>query len=132
MDHTIVHFEIPADDVEGLTTFYRSLFDWKIQQTDVGVPPGMDYRIVETVPTDDQGVPVRTGVNGAIYGRQEEPAKFTYYIQVESVDEYGKKVADLGGTVTGEKVEVPEIGWVLFVADPEGNAFGLFQPKLPE
>ena len=131
MDHTIVHFEIPADDVEGLTTFYGSLFDWKFAKTEVGVPPGMDYRLVETVPTDENGVPTRNGINGAIYGRQKDE-RFTYYIQVESVDEYGQKVAELGGKVVGEKIEVPEVGWILFVTDPEGNPFGLFQPPVPE
>lgn len=131
MDHTIVHFEIPADDVEGLTKFYGSLFDWNFAKTEVGVPPGMDYRLVETVPTDEKGVPTRNGINGAIYGRQTDE-RFTYYIQVESVDEYGQKLTDLGGKVVGEKTEVPGIGWVLFVADPEGNPFGLFQPMVPE
>ncbi|MFQ5987155.1 MAG: VOC family protein, partial [Thermoplasmata archaeon] len=125
-------FEIPADDVEGMSKFYASLFDWKIAKTEVGVPKGMDYRLVETVPTDEQGLPIRNGVNGAIYGRQDEETKFTYYIQVESVEEYGRKVTDLGGKVVGDKTEVPEVGWVLFVTDPEGNPIGLFQPMLPE
>ena len=127
MDHTIVHFEIPADDVGLPTKFYGSLFGWKIEKTEVGVPPGMDYRLVETVPTDDQGMLIRNGVNGAIYGRQEEGSKFAYYIQVESVDDYAKKVEELGGKAMGEKVEVPNVGWVAFVSDPEGNSFGLFQ-----
>lgn len=126
MDHTIVHFEIPADDVEGLTKFYNALFDWKVAKTEVGVPAGLDYRLVETVPTDDKGVPTRNGINGAIYGRQGDE-RFTYYIQVESVDEYGQKVSDLGGEVVGDKTEVPGVGWVLFVTDLEGNPFGLFQ-----
>ncbi len=91
----------------------------------------MDYRIVETVPTDAKGIPTRNDVNGAIYGRQKDE-RFTYYIQVESVDEYGQKVAELGGKVAGEKTEVPEAGWVLFVTDPEGNPLGLFQPMVPE
>ena len=30
MDKTIIHFEIPADDVETLKTFYEGAFGWKI------------------------------------------------------------------------------------------------------
>ena len=30
MDHTIVHFEIPAADVGKLKAFYEGLFGWKI------------------------------------------------------------------------------------------------------
>jgi predicted enzyme related to lactoylglutathione lyase len=32
MDHTIVHFEIPADDPERAARFYRDLFGWKIDK----------------------------------------------------------------------------------------------------
>jgi len=31
VDHTIVHFEIPADDVKKLARFYSELFGWKIE-----------------------------------------------------------------------------------------------------
>ena len=30
MDHTIVHFEIPADDVAKIKNFYGDLFGWKM------------------------------------------------------------------------------------------------------
>jgi len=29
MDNTIVHFEIPAENVEKLSKFYQELFGWK-------------------------------------------------------------------------------------------------------
>jgi uncharacterized protein len=29
LDHTVVHFEIPADDIEKLRNFYQRLFGWK-------------------------------------------------------------------------------------------------------
>ncbi|MBA3318363.1 MAG: VOC family protein, partial [Gemmatimonadales bacterium] len=32
MDHTIVHFEIPADDPERAAKFYRELFGWQIDR----------------------------------------------------------------------------------------------------
>jgi predicted enzyme related to lactoylglutathione lyase len=32
VDHTIVHFEIPADHVEELRKFYNLLFGWKIER----------------------------------------------------------------------------------------------------
>ena len=35
MDHTIVHFEIPADNPERATQFYRELFGWEIQKWSV-------------------------------------------------------------------------------------------------
>jgi predicted enzyme related to lactoylglutathione lyase len=32
---TIVHFEIPADDVECARKFYSTLFGWKIEKIEV-------------------------------------------------------------------------------------------------
>ena len=32
MDHTIMHFEIPANDVEKLKAFYEKVFGWTIVQ----------------------------------------------------------------------------------------------------
>lgn len=125
MDHTIVHFEIPADDVDKLQKFYTTLFGWNIEKS-----PGFeefDYRLIKTVPTDEQGRPTRNGVNGGLFKKMSPEQKSIYYVQVESVDEYGKKIEQLGGKITQPKVEVPNIGWVVMAVDPEGNTFALFQ-----
>jgi len=123
MDHTIVHFEIPAEDVEKLRGFYSRLFGWKIEKT----PGPMDYWLIETVPIDEQGRPLRPGVNGGMMKKQHPQHKFTHYIQVESVDEYCKKVEKLGGKVLTPKMEVPGIGWWALAIDPEGNHFALLE-----
>jgi predicted enzyme related to lactoylglutathione lyase len=95
MDHTIVHFEIPADKVEKLVKFYEQLFAWKIIHAPV---EGMDYWIIHTVPTDDKVMPQRPGVNGGMYQKQPErkDAKPVNYITVENIDEYIEKVTKLG------------------------------------
>ncbi len=127
MDHTIVHFEIPADDVAKLKNFYGDLFGWKMEKV-----PGfesMDYHMAITVPVDDKMKPIRQGVNGGIYKRQDKQTKFTYYVQVESADEYSKKIEELGGKITAPKMEIPDMGYVVFALDPEGNAFSIFEEK---
>jgi len=127
MDHTIVHFEIPADDVAKLKTFYGDLFGWKMEKV-----PGfesMDYHMVTTVPVDENMKPLRRGVNGGIYKKQDQQSKFTYYVQVESADEYSKKIEELGGKITAPKMEIPNMGYVVFALDPEGNSFSIFEEK---
>ena len=32
---TLCHFEIPADDIEKIRTFYAKLFDWEMEKTDL-------------------------------------------------------------------------------------------------
>ena len=129
MDHTIIHFEIPADNVEKLSKFYSSLFDWKFIHSPV---EGMDYWVIHTVPTDDKGMPLRPGVNGGMFPRQPEQKgqNSINYITVEDMDAYLEKVADLGGKVLMGKQQVPTVGYVALAMDPEGNQFGLLQPEM--
>jgi len=42
--HTIVHFKIPAYDVEKLAKFYSGLFGWKIRK----MPGPVDYWGIES------------------------------------------------------------------------------------
>ena len=123
VDHTIVHFEIPADNVEKLRKFYTKLFGWKIEK----MPGPMEYWNIETVPVDERGMPVRPGVNGGMMRRENPEQKPINYIAVESVDEYSKKIEALGGKVIVPKQEIPEIGWWALALDPEGNPFGVFE-----
>ena len=123
VDHTIIHFEIPADDVEKLRKFYSKLFGWKIEKT----PGPMDYWMIQTVPIDEKGMPIRPGVNGGMMKRQNPDHKPVNYIAVESVDEYSKKIEALGGKVIVPKMEVLGIGWWAFAVDPEGNQFAILQ-----
>jgi len=123
VDHTIVHFEIPADDVEKLAKFYSELFGWKIKK----MPGPVDYWGIETVPVGKKGMPIRPGVNGGMMKRQNPDHKPVNYISVESVDEYVKKIEALGGKVLAPKMEVPGIGWWALALDPEGNQFAIMQ-----
>ena len=122
LDHTIIHFEIPASDVEKVKKFYVDLFGWKIEKT-----PNMEYYMVETVPMDEKGNLLRPGVNGGLYKRDSPQQQALNYINVESVEEYSKKVTDLGGQIVVKKTEIPGMGWFAIAVDPEGNTFGLFE-----
>jgi predicted enzyme related to lactoylglutathione lyase len=67
LDHTVIHFEIPANYVEKIKTFYTSLFGWKIEK----VPGGMEYYVITTVPVDEKGNLLRPGVNGGLYKKDQ-------------------------------------------------------------
>jgi len=123
VDHTIVHFEIPADDVQKLKGFYTELFGWKIER----LPGPVEYWNIQTVPVNEKGEPIRQGVNGGMMKKQNPQHKLTNYILVESIDEYTKKIQTLGGKVTVPKIEVPGVGWWALALDPEDNQFAILQ-----
>ena len=123
VDHTIVHFDIPAEDVEKLKNFYSELFGWKIYRC----PGPIEYWMVETVPVDEEGNPVRPGVNGAICKKDHPDLKPINYILVDDIDESIRKIRNLGGTITQPKQQIPGIAWIAHAIDPEGNPFAILQ-----
>jgi len=131
MDHTIVHFEIPAKDVQKLKKFYENVLGWKIIKA--SMPDSMEYWLIHTVPTDEEGMLQRPGVNGGLYPREPDMPGATQvnYINVENIDEYLAKVTKEGGKILSPKQQVPTVGWIAIVADPESNNFGLLQPEMP-
>lgn len=124
MDHTIVHFEIPVSDVEKIRKFYVNVFGWKIERA----PGPIEYWLVETVPVDEKGMPMRPGVNGGMYKKERVEQKQVNYYGVESIDEYMKKITSSGGRIVTPKQEVMEVGWIAVATDPEGNMFAILQP----
>ena len=133
MDHTIVHFEIPADQPERAAKFYRELFGWDISRFE-GSTEGMEYRdegfeywMVKTVPTDDQGQPTRPGVNGGLMRRMFPGQAPVNYINVSNVDEFVRKAERLGAKVMLPKRPVPGMGWFAQLTDTEGNAFAIWE-----
>lgn len=123
MDHTIIHFDIPAKDIANMRKFYSGVFEWKIEKWP---GPGMEYWMIQTVSDDEKGRPLNPGVNGGM-GKKEKDEKPLNYISVESVDEYIKKIEKLGGKITLPKQDIPGIGWIAVAIDPEGNPFGIMQ-----
>ncbi|MCW3999760.1 MAG: VOC family protein [Candidatus Bathyarchaeota archaeon] len=127
MDHTVIHFEIPADNVEKLKAFYEQVFGWKI----IPAEGPIEYWVIQTVPTDEKGMLMHPGVNGGMYRRQLPNSKPINYISVENLSEFLEVIVKLGGKVTQPKQEVPEVGWIAAAEDPEGNQFALLQPMCP-
>jgi uncharacterized protein len=122
---TLVHFEVPADDVERSRKFYTDLFGWKIEKwpgTDAG---DMEYWTVTT--TDDKGN--KAFVGGGMMKRQNPQQQITNFIDVKSVDEYSSKVEKLGGKVVVSKMAVPGMGYFAVCRDTENNSFGLWEPN---
>src|SRR4051812_50028506 len=75
MDHTIVHFEIPADDLDRAVAFYREVFGWEISK----MPGPFEYYGVKTTATDETGMPKGPGVNGGVMKRgapRPKPAQY--------------------------------------------------------
>ncbi|MGA9150190.1 MAG: VOC family protein [Candidatus Nitrosopolaris sp.] len=130
---TVVHFEVPSDDIERAKKFYNDLFGWKIEKwagavdrqlisAATGQP--MEYWMVTT--TDDKG---NRAIGGGLMKRVQREQQITNYINVRSVDEYSEKVEKLGGRVVAPKHAVPGMGYFAICLDTENNCFAIWESK---
>jgi hypothetical protein len=119
----VVHFEIPVDDRDRATEFYRTVFDWDLVHV-----PEMRYTMAGTVPTDENQLPTERGaINGGLMDRNDATPSPVITIDVAEIDEALKKVEASGGSVVTPKTPIEGMGAFAYFTDSEGNTMGLFQ-----
>ncbi|MGB8909543.1 MAG: VOC family protein [Candidatus Cybelea sp.] len=120
----VVHFEIHAGDPEVASSFYSSVFGWKISKWDGPT----EYWLVST----GEG----RGIDGGILLRRGGPPldnaavnAYVCTIGVDSLDETQAAILRYGGAVAVDRQEIPGIGVLAYFKDPDGNLFGVLQPN---
>ena len=113
----VVHFEITSNEPEKASKFYEDIFGWKFEKWD----GPMDYWMVMT---GDEKEP---GIDGGLMKREQPGSNTVNTIDVPDLDEYMKRVEELGGTIVQPKTPVPGVGYMCYFKDPENNVFGMMQ-----
>lgn len=122
MSGPVVHFEIPADDLERAQSFYRDAFGWEINAV-----PGMEYALVTTTPSGDTGPTEPGAINGGMLARQEPVTAPVVTLAVADVDAALATIERLGGRTVRGRTAVGDMGFTAYFADSEGNVVGLWQ-----
>ncbi len=123
MSGRVVHFELPADDVERARNFYRDAFGWQLDPM-----PELDYTIVRTTPTDDRGMPTEPGaINGGMFTRQSPFSGPVITLDVDDIDQALGRIEELGGKTVMGRQAVGDMGFTGYFTDTEGNLVGLWQ-----
>lgn len=107
--------ELITSDVESAKTFYSKLLGWE----PVPMPGGMPYTLFKKNGSDVGGMMSMEGV----------PPHWLSYVTVESADAIAARVTELGGTICKAPFDIPNVGRIAIVVDPQGAAIGLFQPS---
>ena len=121
--HSINWFEIPAADFERALTFYGNIFDFEMPKMEMG-PHLMGFL------PHEQG----KGIGGSIiHGEGYVPSQkgtVVYLNGGADLNTILSRVEGAGGKIELPKTQVtPEIGFVAFFIDTEGNKIGLHSPK---
>ena len=124
----VVHFEIPAENLERAKKFYSENFGWKLNQ--LGPEVG-NYVLVHTGPTDEHGMPQeRAFINGGLMPRDPSASSPVLVIAVADADQTVEKVKQSGGRLVGEILDIPNVGRYARVQDSEGNVIGVIKPAM--
>lgn len=115
MKHPVVHFEIGCRDGDRTREFFSQLFDWDVSSAESGM-------------MIDAGGPGSVGGHIAELG-PEWGAYVTVYVEVEDLELYLEKAADLGGKTLVHPVTLPGQGSFAWLAAPEGNIIGIWKPE---
>jgi len=125
----VVHFEMSAEDKDRMVTFYEGVFGWKMQHFG---PEMGNYVMAQTTETDEKGMIQKPGrINGGFYERTDNQAMTPPHIviAVEDYQVHMKKIADAGGKIIGEPMDIPNVGWFVLFKDTEDNVAGILQPS---
>jgi predicted enzyme related to lactoylglutathione lyase len=123
---SVVHFEIPVDDLERAKRFYRTVFEWEANSMDM--PGGGQYTEAVTTPVDDQRQPTTPGaINGGLVARATDTPVPVLTIDVGSIDDALEQVEANGGQTVTPRTAISGMGAYAYFRDSEGNIVGLWE-----
>jgi predicted enzyme related to lactoylglutathione lyase len=122
MSNNLVFFAVHAEDLSRAQRFYEKAFGWKFQPWG---PPG--FLLIETGDKRDPGIA------GALQQRHDvvPGQRVTGYectIGVADIDATEAAVVKNGGKIIMPKCEIPTVGHLIKIQDPEGNVVCVKQP----
>ena len=118
VNNKIGYIEIPTDNIEETKKFYSNMFGWEYEKSEEeGGGGGENYWLIKNA-----------GIKGAITSKREDNQTPTFYIMVESIDDFIAKSQKQGAKVVVEKKEISE-GFYATLQDQQQNTFGLWQSK---
>ena len=134
MSNLVVHFEIHASDPDRLIAFYSQLLGWSFQRFGE-----MDYWSIDTGEGAITPSGGGNGINGGLTRRQGPAPEAggavngaNIVIGVEDVDGLFAKGLELGGTEALAPSDMPGVGRLAYLHDPDHNIFGIISSVLSD
>ncbi len=116
-------YDLMTTDVEGAMAFYSEVIGWKTQPYEPGDPdkPYTMWVAGEQPMGGVSALPEEAKQMGA-------PPHWLAYTTVENVDETVAKAKELGAKVYAEPFDIPMVGRISVLADPQGATFAVMTP----
>lgn len=111
-DH--IWYELLTTDPEAASDFYTYVVGWKVRGSG---QPGMDYRLWSAPDGADVGGLMKTPDGASM------PPIWLGYVGVSDVDAKAVEVTRSGGAIHMPPTDIPNVGRLAMVADPQGVIF---------
>jgi len=120
-DHgRFVWHELISGDHEGAKGFYGELFGWSFETMDMGPAGAYLLAKVGDVP-----------IGGFAHPPADVPPHWVGYVSVDDVDAMAKAIVGAGGEALMDAFDVPGVGRMQPMKDPQGAAFFLMASEEP-
>ncbi len=106
--------ELTTSDPGAAARFYGGLFGWSVSAPD---PAMGDYRVASV------GDIMVAGISAPFPGSPPVPPHWGVYVTVASADETAAKCEALGGKTLMAPMDVPTVGRMAVLQDPQGAVF---------
>ncbi|MEO5939054.1 MAG: VOC family protein [Sphingomonas sp.] len=123
---TPIWYELLSADPDASKKFYDHVIGWTVEAQPSGE---MDYRMIATSGGDNVGGVMR--LTGDMQAGGAKPT-WLFYIGVDDVDASFAKVKANGGGELMAPFDIPGVGRLAFVTDPQGNPFYIMRGSSPE
>ncbi len=109
--------ELDTSNVAAAKKFYAGMLGWKTQP----FGKGGDYTLFK------KG---RDMVGGLMKcPKHGKPAQWVPYVVVDNVDATAKKAAKLKAKIMMPPFDMPDVGRIAVLLDPQGAVIGIFKPR---
>ena len=116
--------ELMTPDPEAAIAFYAALLGWRTQTMPM---PGGDYHVVKVGDVSVGGVMAIPSEPKA----GSMPPSWSSYETVADVDATAHKAIELGGKVVRGPQDIPGVGRMAVIADPQGAALNVISYSQP-
>ncbi len=120
-----VWYELMTTDMKAAEKFYSTVVGWKTKPFEGA---GRPYTTFNRSDKADSGI-------GGVMAKPSEvkaPPFWAMYIAVPKLEETAAKIVRLGGSKHTEVMEIPEVGRLQMMMDPQRAAFYIIEPSREE
>ncbi len=123
---SFIWYELMTTDPDAATKFYAAVTGWQISAPDAQRTDGKDYRMIGRADGKQAGGVLKiTPEMGAM------PSMWVAYLSAVDVDATTAAIRADGGAVYLPPMDIPPVGRISMVADPQGATFYVMTPTPP-